>query len=200
MSVSLLGKRSKVYLLGQDGLPTPCKEFTAAEEQSFSISQLDLWRRAGASEGVLDEYHTVANQFRQVPLGGDTGDTGEVAEATGGSGADAGTGGVGAGGVGAAGAGVAGVVSVGGAGGAGSGAGPVGTVAVQVREQEGKTQTQTQSQSQSQTQTQTHTHTQPSRGALLRASTAAQKAFSELQMLVEVGRGFHTHNTHIQHR
>eukprot|EP00601_Ochromonadales_sp_CCMP2298_P036165 CAMPEP_0173369670 /NCGR_PEP_ID=MMETSP1144-20121109/26217_1 /TAXON_ID=483371 /ORGANISM="non described non described, Strain CCMP2298" /LENGTH=70 /DNA_ID=CAMNT_0014321051 /DNA_START=95 /DNA_END=303 /DNA_ORIENTATION=+ len=69
MSVSVLGKRrSKVFLLDNEGVATAAKEFSAAEEQSFSISHLELWRRAGAAEGELDAYHEIANQFKQVPL------------------------------------------------------------------------------------------------------------------------------------
>eukprot|EP00598_Pedospumella_elongata_P005721 CAMPEP_0184980824 /NCGR_PEP_ID=MMETSP1098-20130426/10713_1 /TAXON_ID=89044 /ORGANISM="Spumella elongata, Strain CCAP 955/1" /LENGTH=237 /DNA_ID=CAMNT_0027504307 /DNA_START=30 /DNA_END=740 /DNA_ORIENTATION=+ len=66
-------KRQKCFMIDpKDGVVQVVQSFTSEDEQSFAISKLELWQRAGLSEGsdVMDVNHKKLLQFNDVPLNG----------------------------------------------------------------------------------------------------------------------------------
>eukprot|EP01032_Pedospumella_encystans_P020051 gene20051-22788_t len=66
-------KRQKCFMIDpKDGVVQAVQSFSAEDEQSFAISKLELWQRAGLSEGsdVMDVSHKKLLQFNDVPLNG----------------------------------------------------------------------------------------------------------------------------------
>lgn len=65
-------KRQKCFMIDpKDGVVQPVQSFTDEDEQSFAISKLELWRRAGLLDGseVMDVNHKKVMQFDDAFLG-----------------------------------------------------------------------------------------------------------------------------------